>query len=160
MKGVSYLSLRSASLLLPLFPLPSPRETDPACWCRKRPTPRSPSLSPDLLALWTPLITHLDSLPSASSSSTTFSDVLIKRGLDILCTLEGGETADKSYVACVSAWAGELVKDAPVSLEPEGEEEEGEGGEGGVSLKGVIKSCLLARTPACVFRTLYQSTHG
>ncbi|CDR46478.1 RHTO0S12e04962g1_1 [Rhodotorula toruloides] len=117
---------------------------------KKRPTPRSPSLSPDLLALWTPLITHLDSLPSASSSSTTFSDVLIKRGLDILCTLEGGETADKSYVACVSAWAGELVKDAPVSLEPEGEEEEGEGGEGGVSLKGVIKSCLLARTPAAL----------
>ncbi|GAA6054978.1 Protein LAS1 [Rhodotorula toruloides] len=119
---------------------------------KKRPTPRSPTLSPDLLALWTPLITHLDSLPSSSSGST-FSDVLIKRGIDILCAseAEGGEgkERDKSYLACVSAWVGDLLRDAPVSLDSDEDEDGGEEG-GGVSLKGVVKSCLIARTPAAL----------
>uniref|UniRef100_A0A0K3CQ92 BY PROTMAP: gi/342319042/gb/EGU10994.1/ amino acid transporter [Rhodotorula glutinis ATCC 204091] n=1 Tax=Rhodotorula toruloides TaxID=5286 RepID=A0A0K3CQ92_RHOTO len=127
----------------------------------KRPTPRSPTLSPDLLALWTPLITHLDSLPSSSSGST-FSDVLIKRGIDILCAseAEGGEgkERDKSYLACVSAWVGDLLRDAPVSLDSDEDEDGGEEG-GGVSLKGVVKSCLIARTPACVALPLSFS-HG
>ncbi|GEM11119.1 amino acid transporter [Rhodotorula toruloides] len=114
----------------------------------KRPNSRNPSLSPDLLALWTPLITHLDSLPSPSSA-VSFSDILVKRGVDILCAGEG-EMADKSYAACVGAWVGELMRDAPVyfssssSLDPEEPEEE----EGAVTVKSVVKTCLISRTPA------------
>ncbi|BGP03646.1 rRNA-processing protein las1 [Rhodotorula toruloides] len=100
-KSLSKLTLRDASLV------GRTRGEMRACLGeveRKRPTPRSPTLSPDLLALWTPLITHLDSLPSSSSGST-FSDVLIKRGIDILCAseAEGGEgkERDKSYLAAL-----------------------------------------------------------
>ncbi|BGP27793.1 rRNA-processing protein las1 [Rhodotorula toruloides] len=117
---------------------------------KKRPNSRNPSLSPDLLALWTPLITHLDSLPSPSSA-VSFSDILVKRGVDILCAGEG-EMADKSYAACVGAWVGELMRDAPVyfssssSLDPEEPEEE----EGAVTVKSVVKTCLISRTPAAL----------
>lgn len=98
---------------------------------------------------------HLDSLPSPSSSTSTFSDVLVRRGIEIVCASAADGAAadlDKSYVACVRAWVVELLRDAPVSPDDEGEgDEEAGSGPTTTTLKGVVKTCLVARTPACVF---------
>ncbi|GAA5916502.1 hypothetical protein JCM6882_001744, partial [Rhodosporidiobolus microsporus] len=69
---------------------------------KKRPTPRTPSLPTDLLALWTPLLARLDStyssLPSSSTShpassssaadqtsDTPFTDLVVDRAVELLC---------------------------------------------------------------------------
>ncbi|GAA6006732.1 rRNA-processing protein LAS1 [Rhodotorula paludigena] len=110
---------------------------------RKRPTARSPTLPPDLVALWTPLLSHLD-----ATYDSLLSTCLLRQALDLV-TSPTAAAADRSYVACVTAWVVELLKDAPLERDVEGEEEEEDDDEA-CTVKGVVKTCLLARTPAAL----------
>ncbi|GJN94484.1 hypothetical protein Rhopal_007564-T1 [Rhodotorula paludigena] len=112
---------------------------------KKRPTARSPTLPPDLVALWTPLLSHLD-----ATYDSLLSTCLLRQALDLVTSPTAtAAAADRSYVACVTAWVVELLKDAPLERDVEGEEEEDDDDEAW-TVKGVVKTCLLARTPAAL----------
>ncbi|GAA5834526.1 hypothetical protein JCM11251_007032 [Rhodosporidiobolus azoricus] len=158
MRGVVELLVDEAGGLVPLAK-------------KKRPTPRSPSLPPDLLHLWTPLLTRLDSTysppsppshalsSSEDSSDTPFTDRVVERAVELLCAapavpLEGPQESDKtpnpalgdkSYALTLVAWVVQLVV-----VDPTGEDEEmdGTGGKGwDDQTEQVVKQCLLAGTP-------------
>lgn len=50
----------------------------------------------------------------------------------------------------MTAWVVELLRDAPVERGADGAEEEEDDDDEAWTVKGVVKTCLLARTPACV----------
>lgn len=68
---------------------------------------------------------------------------------------------DRTYAACVVAWLVDLLRDAPLSserddeadeekdlLDMEEEEEESDGKD--LTIKGVIRTCMLSRSLQCV----------
>ncbi|BGP51858.1 rRNA-processing protein las1 [Rhodotorula kratochvilovae] len=105
---------------------------------KKRPTPRAPALPSDLLAVWLPLLSHLD-----TTYDGFFLPLLIRQGIDLLTT---GTELERSYVACVAAWLVELLKDAPVEPTAGVEDDDDDEAEVGNSVTSVVKACLLART--------------
>ncbi|GAA5863546.1 hypothetical protein JCM8547_007281 [Rhodosporidiobolus lusitaniae] len=135
---------------------------------KKRPTPRSPTLSPDLTSLWSPLLARLDSTYS-SSSAPAFSDLIVDRAVELLTapamvSEEGAEEAlsnpaadDKSYALTLAAWVAQIVvtvESAEVEEQDEEDERMDDGEVDGGKRRGwddatdaVLKSCLLAGTP-------------
>ncbi|GAA6048588.1 hypothetical protein JCM3770_002043 [Rhodotorula araucariae] len=105
---------------------------------KKRPTARSPALPADLLAVWLPLLTHLD-----DTYDGTFVPLLMRHGIDLLTS---GVELERSYVACVVAWLVELLRDAPIEPAPGALDDEDEDEDVSASITSVVKACLLART--------------
>ncbi|GAA5932670.1 hypothetical protein JCM3775_002206 [Rhodotorula graminis] len=108
---------------------------------KKRPTPRAPSLPSDLLAVWTPLLAHLDTVYDGQ-----LSPLVVRHGLDLLTSPTSANELDRSYVATVVAWCCELLRDAPVEAPASVDEDDDDEEDATASVKGVIKACLLART--------------
>ncbi|GAA5848589.1 hypothetical protein JCM9279_002709 [Rhodotorula babjevae] len=108
---------------------------------KKRPTGRAPSLPSDLLAVWTPLLAHLDTVYDGQVSS-----LVVRHGLDLLTSPTTANELDRSYVATVVAWCCELLKDAPVEVPASVDDDEDDEEDVTASVKGVVKACLLART--------------
>ncbi|KPV73248.1 uncharacterized protein RHOBADRAFT_55020 [Rhodotorula graminis WP1] len=108
---------------------------------KKRPTPRAPSLPSDLLAVWTPLLAHLDTVYDGQ-----LSPLIVRHGLDLLTSPTSANELDRSYVATVVAWCCELLRDAPVEAPASVDEDDDDEEDATASVKGVIKACLLART--------------
>ncbi|GAA5926662.1 hypothetical protein JCM1841_003197 [Sporobolomyces salmonicolor] len=122
---------------------------------KKRPTARSPFLPTALSALWTPLLTFLDTtvFPSSPSSeaededSDGFLEILVARMVELICSppwegegpgkereseganVKGREGDERSYLLTLQAWVVHLVDDQD-------------------TIEGVIKTCLLAGTPS------------
>ena len=120
--------------------------TQKACASRrKRPTPRAPSLPTDLVAVWTPLLAHLDTVYDGQVSP-----LVVRHGLDLLTSPTTANELDRSYVATVVAWCCELLKDAPVEVPASADEDDDDEEDATASVKGVVKACLLARTAPCV----------
>ena len=130
---------------------------------RKRPSTRSPGLPIELRALWSPLLSHFDNLYDGALSET-----ITRRGIDMLCAGTATSTAtaeglDRTYAACVVAWVAELLKDAPLGEIPnaevvatadgigqaDAEEEESEEVKE-LTIKNVLRTCLLSRSLQCV----------
>ncbi|GAA5868505.1 hypothetical protein JCM3774_005401 [Rhodotorula dairenensis] len=132
---------------------------------KKRPSTRSPGLPTELRALWMPLISHFDNLYDGALSET-----ITRRGVDLLCTTSGGEGGgiDRTYAACVVAWVAELLKDAPlgeiaalaeerganmvVEEDDDDDDDEESGAAKELTIKNVLRTCLLSRSLQCVFR--------
>lgn len=134
---------------------------------RKRPSTRSPGLPIELRALWSPLLSHFDNLYDGALSET-----ITRRGIDMLCAGTATSTAtaeglDRTYAACVVAWVAELLKDAPLGEIPnaevvatadgigqadadEDEEEEESEEVKELTIKNVLRTCLLSRSLQCV----------
>ncbi|GAA6025862.1 hypothetical protein JCM10207_003236 [Rhodosporidiobolus poonsookiae] len=139
---------------------------------KKRPSPRAPTLSPELVALWQPLLARLDetyatspSLPSSGASATpspiSFTDLVLQRCVELLCAplasspmsgeadLPAEETAknpaeeDKSYALTLMAWVAQLV----VVERDEAAEDDDERAAQEEQVEGIVKQCLLAGTP-------------
>ncbi|GAA5989055.1 hypothetical protein JCM11641_002310 [Rhodosporidiobolus odoratus] len=121
---------------------------------RKRPTPRVPVLPEDLVKLWHPLLSRLDSIYASFPAS--FSDLVVSHAVDLLCAAptsptDDGEEADNpalsdnSYALTLTAWVVQLVVEESDTAEEEREQQDGKGWD--ESLEAVVKSCLLAGTP-------------
>ncbi|GAA5872576.1 hypothetical protein JCM1840_004841 [Sporobolomyces johnsonii] len=124
---------------------------------KKRPTLRSPLLPTALSALWTPLLTFLDTtvFPSPLSPETEdedsdgFLEILVARMVELICAPPGegdgqgkereneGEKGrdrdgdERSFLLTLQAWVVHLLDDQE-------------------TIEGVVKTCLLAGTPSAI----------
>ncbi|KAK4698133.1 ribosomal biogenesis protein LAS1, partial [Phenoliferia sp. Uapishka_3] len=92
---------------------------------KKRPSARSPDLSKELRAIWTPILARM------SDAYETFMDVLLARAVELLAEPEspgeGQEANDPSYALTLTAWVIHFLQAADDPLVTE----------------GVVKTCLL-----------------
>ncbi|BGP20324.1 hypothetical protein JCM10213_002047 [Rhodosporidiobolus nylandii] len=122
---------------------------------KKRPTPRAPSLSSELLSLWSPLLTRLESTYS-TSSTLSFTDLVVARCVELLCSPaapapapsegEMNPAEDKTYAATLVAWVVQLVV-----IDSAADEQQHEDGKSwDEQTEAVVKQCLLAGTPTAL----------
>lgn len=114
--------------------------------------------------MWSPLLSHFDTLYDGALSET-----ITRRGIDMLCagtatSTPTAEGLDRTYAACVVAWVAELLKDAPLGEIPSAEEEvavpigqnddeeedEEEEEAKELTIRNVLRTCLLSRSLQCV----------
>ena len=114
--------------------------------------------------MWSPLLSHFDNLYDGALSET-----ITRRGIDMLCagtatSTPTAEGLDRTYAACVVAWVAELLKDAPLGEIPSAEEEEvavpightddeeedDEEEAKELTIRNVLRTCLLSRSLQCV----------
>lgn len=109
--------------------------TEPlALFCRKRASLRTPQLSNELAAVWSPLLSRLD------EQYDSFSEALLARMVDVLGTATPATSdaapgaagiVDKSYAQTISVWIVHLLQSS----------------EDPAATEMVVKSCLTVANP-------------